>query len=296
MAIIKIENLTKLYGKVVGIKNLNLEIESGEIFGFLGPNGAGKTTTIRTILHLIKPTAGKISIFGQELTSSSYPSILQNIGYLPGEINLYENMTGEQIFRYTKNIYPRSKDDYAKEIIERLEINLQRKFKKLSSGNKQKIGILLALFHRPKLIILDEPTTGLDPLAQNEFYKLLKELKEAGHTIFFSSHNLPEVEKICSRIGIIKNGSLVEVETIEQLKAHRRKVVDIHFAGDFVLSKFKALPGVEIITANDRTLTFYATNQAINPLLHLLADYKIADLNFNYPDLEKVFLKYYEKK
>ncbi len=296
MSIIKTKNLTKFYGKVRGIEHLDLEVKEGEIYGFLGPNGAGKTTTIRTILHLIKPTKGEMSIFGTPMNDQTYPDLLQDIGHLSGEVNLYENMTGDELLKFATTFYKR--DDFSKfklELVDRLECDLTKKFKNLSSGNKQKIGILLALFHKPKLAVLDEPTASLDPLVQNEIYKILKELKREGMTIFFSSHNLPEVEKICDRIGIIRNGKLVDVETIEQLRGHRRKLVDVHFYDLFKKEDFTSIDGIEIIDEGKDYLQMYAKSDSINDLLQVLAKYKVKDLNFTYPDLEQVFLKYYEE-
>ena len=296
MSIIKTKKLTKFYGKVRGIEHLNLEVKEGEIYGFLGPNGAGKTTTIRTLLHLIKPTKGEMSIFGKPMNDKTYPDLLQDIGHLPGEVNLYEKMTGDEMLQFATAFYKR--DDFSKfklELVDRLECDLTKKFKNLSSGNKQKIGILLALFHKPKLAVLDEPTASLDPLVQNEIYKILKELKQEGMTIFFSSHNLPEVEKICDRIGIIREGKLVDVETIEQLRGHRRKLVDVHFYNPYRKEDFTSIEGVEIIDEDEKYLQMYAKSDAINVLLGVLSKYKIKDLNFTYPDLEQVFLKYYEE-
>jgi len=293
--IIETKNLTKYYGKTRGVKNLNLEVKKGEIFGFLGPNGSGKTTTIRILLHLINPTSGEAFVFGKNV-SENYPSILKNIGYLPEDLNLYEKMTGEQLLKFASAFY--KKDDLEnlkRKVIDRLECEMTTRYRNLSKGNKQKIGILLAIFHKPKLLILDEPTVGLDPLTKNEFYRILFDLNKEGITIFFSSHNLPEVERVCDRIGIMRDGNLVDVETIEELRAHRRKIVEIHFQESCKKDEFESLEGVKIIEAKKDYLYLYATNAAINPLLKLLTSYKIKDIDFSYPDLEKVFLKYYEK-
>jgi len=305
--VIETKNLTKYYGKDRGIENLNLEIKEGEIFGFLGPNGAGKTTTIRLLLRLINPTSGKAFIFGKDV-SRHYVNILCNVGYLSGDLSLYEKMTGKEILDFSSSFYnlpavatvlqAGKKDlfEFRKEMIERLKCDLGVPFKRLSKGNKQKIGVLLALFHKPRLLVLDEPTAGLDPLTQNELYRILFDLKKEGITVFLSSHNLPEVEKVCDRIGIIREGELVDVETIEELRAHRKKIAEIHFEERYKKEDFYNLEGVEIIEAREDFLYLYAKSSAINPLLKLLSDYKIKDINFSYPDLEKVFLKYYEKE
>ena len=294
--VIETKNLTKYYGKDRGIENLNLEIKEGEIFGFLGPNGAGKTTTIRLLLRLINPTSGKAFVFGKDI-GKHYVDILRNVGYLSGDLNLYEKMTGKEILDFSSSFY-KKKDlfEFRKEVIERLKCDLDVPFKKLSKGNKQKIGVLLALFHKPKLLVLDEPTAGLDPLTQNELYRILFDLKKEGITVFLSSHNLPEVEKVCDRIGIIREGELVDVETIEELRAHRKKIAEIHFEESYKKEDFYNLEGVEIIEARENFLYLYAKSSAINPLLKLLSDYRIKDINFSYPDLEKVFLKYYKKE
>jgi ABC-2 type transport system ATP-binding protein len=272
-----------------------LKINEGEIFGFLGPNGAGKTTTIRLLLHLIKPTKGEIFIFGKKL-EKNYVEILENIGYLPGNLSLYEKMTGKQLLNFSKTFYEGFDKKFTKKLIERLNCDVERPFKNLSSGNKQKIGILLALFHKPKILILDEPTIGLDPLIQNEFYKILSEIKKEGTTIFFSSHNLPEVEKICDRIGIIKEGRLIEVETIEEIRSHRKKEVEIYFKEKYQKEKFLRIKDVELIDAQDYYLHLLLPSTSINQLLVLLKKYNIKDINFSYPDLEEIFLKYYEKE
>jgi len=292
---IETKNLTKYYGKTRGTENLNLKVKKGEIFGFLGPNGAGKTTTIRLLLHLIYPTSGKMLIFGKDV-KKNYTDILYDIGYLPEDLNLYENMSGEKLLDFSSSFYKKKNPGkFKEEIVERLKCELNTPFKKLSRGNKQKIGILLALAHKPRLLILDEPTSGLDPLTQNEFYRILHDLKGKGTTIFFSSHNLPEVEKVCDRIGIMKDGNLVNVETIEALRAHRRKIVEIHFQEPYKKEDFRKITDIEIIEAKDNFLYLYAKSSAINSLIETLASYKIKDIYFSYPDLEKVFLKYYEK-
>ena len=293
-AIIETRSLTKYYGRIKGIKDLNLRVKEGEIFGFLGPNGAGKTTTIRLLLRLINPTSGEAFVFGKDV-KKNYISILYNIGYLPGDVNLYENMSGKKLLDFASSFYTKDFKGFKEELVERLECNLNTPFKKLSRGNKQKMGILLALFHKPKLLILDEPTSGLDPLTQNELYRILLDLKKEGTTIFFSSHNLPEVEKVCDRIGIIKEGGLVDVATIEELRRHRRKIVEVYFQEPYRKEDFSKIQDIEIIETRDNFLRLYAEGSAINPLLKILANYEVKDVNFLYPDLEEVFLKYYEK-
>jgi len=294
-AIIEIKNLTKHYGKFRGIENLNLKVRQGEIFGFLGPNGAGKTTTIKILLHLINPTSGNVFIFGKN-AKNDYVKISKNVGYLASDLNLYDKMTGKELLSFSMSFYKRDDiSNYRKNLIEKLDCDLKKPFKELSSGNKQKIGILVALFHKPKLLILDEPTSGLDPLAQNALYGILLNLKKEGTTVFFSSHNLPEVEKVCDRIGIIREGELVDVETIDEVRSHRRKEAEIYFKEPYKKEDFTNIKGIEVIEARDNFLNLFVKNIATNSFLSVLASYKIKDVNFAHPDLENVFLKYYEK-
>ncbi len=293
--ILEAKKLTKFYGPTRGVENLNLKIEEGEIFGFLGPNGAGKTTTIRLLLHLLRPTSGEALVFGKSV-GKKYVEILRDIGYLTSDLNLYEKMTGQEMLDFTASFHggtPTKK--FTDEIIKKLNCNLTTPFKKLSRGNKQKIGILMAIFHKPKLLILDEPTSGLDPLTRNAFYEILFDLKKEGTTIFFSSHDLPEVEKICDRVGIIRGGKLVDVETIDVLRAHRSKIVEIYFAGEYDKKDFSSIKGVKIVESRPDYLHIQAKSLAINDLVLSLSKYKVKDINFAYPDLEKVFLEYYKK-
>lgn len=211
--IIETENLTKFYGKYRGVVDLSFEVYEGEIFGYLGPNGAGKTTTIRLFLDLIKPTKGIVKIFGKDVNRDK--DVRESIGYLPGDLSLYEDLTGEELLTYLGNLRKKIDYNFMEELSERFDCDLKRPIRTLSRGNKQKIGLIQAFIHRPSLYILDEPTLSLDPLLQNEFYKLVLELKEQGSTFFLSSHILPEVERICDRVGIIKDGKLVALERIE---------------------------------------------------------------------------------
>src|SRR3989304_1346869 len=211
MAIIETKNLTKYYGKSRGIIDVNLEIKEGEIFGFIGPNGAGKTTTIRTLLAFIHPTGGNAKIFGMDCMTQS-PEIKDFVGYLPAEVNYYDDMRVEDLLNYSSRLYHRDCGERVKELSEILELELNMKINALSSGNKKKVAIVQAIMHKPKLLILDEPTSALDPLIQSEFFKILKEENRKGVTIFFSSHVLSDVQKICDRVAIIKEGRLVKIE------------------------------------------------------------------------------------
>ncbi len=295
MNIIEAKNLTKYYGQTKGVENLNLQISAGEIFGFLGPNGAGKTTTIKTILNFYRADKGEVLVFGKD-NRKNYVEILGEIGYLPGDVQLFDRLSGQKMISLTKKFYDqRNHDHYTEELINRLQCEVNVPYKKLSKGNKQKIGVLLALFHQPKLLILDEPTAGLDPISQNEFYRVLKEINKKGTTIFFSSHNLYEVEKICDRVGIIRDGGLVAVETIEELRRRRRKKVEIVFADSFNKEEFAAISGIEIISANEKNLQLYVEANSMDNLLEKLARQKVLDVTAYYPDLEEIFLQFYRE-
>src|SRR6185503_11958667 len=252
-AIIQTEKLTKSYGSHRGIIDIDLTVNEGEAFGFLGPNGAGKTTTIRTLLDNIRPTSGRALIFGIETTADPI-AIHRRIGYLPGEFALYDKLTGGQTIEYFANLRGGVDAAYQRQLIERLDLDPSRKFKEYSKGNKQKVGLIVALQHRPDLLILDEPTSGLDPLVQQTFYELIREAKAEGRTIFLSSHILSEVEKTCDRVAIIRDGRLVRVDRVESLRDIAHHQVELRFAGDVPVGAFAGLPGVSDVTTEDHTL------------------------------------------
>ena len=288
--IISVTDLTKYYGKTPGIQNVNFSVNRGEIFGFLGPNGAGKTTTIRLLLHLLHPTSGKISIFNEN--GSCRPvDILKRCGYLPGEFTAYGQMTGIEFLRYAAEV--RNVDPAAQqELIDRFKIsrvNLEKKIKKLSHGTLQKLGIVQSFFHKPELIILDEPTTGLDPLMQDEFYRLLREYQEAGATIFFSSHNLPEVEKICSRVAIIREGKLVALEELDALKKKVYRRMELRLWKEVEALE---LPHARFIKKDGLKYSFLVKGE-MSPLLKELANLPVEDLLLPEADLEEIFMAYY---
>ena len=215
--IIEIKNLTKYYGKTLGIKNLSLSLEEGEIFGFIGPNGAGKSTTIRSIMNLINKTEGEVYINGEEFTIDK-TELKKIIGYLPSEIHLYEDLTVKEILDYHESFYKENIHKRRKELVKRLQLDESKKIEDLSLGNTKKVGIVLAFMHNPKILILDEPTSGLDPIMQQIFYELLKEEQQKGTTILYSTHILSEISKIWTRVGIIRDGKLLKIETIESLQ------------------------------------------------------------------------------
>jgi len=287
-------NLTKYYGKRLGIQDVNLVVQPGEVFGYLGPNGAGKTTTIRTLLDFIRPTSGSATIFGMDIKHNSV-TIHRRIGYLPGELELYGNLTGEELLIFLGKLRGGVEWKYVKELAARFDCDLPRRIKGLSHGNKQKLGILQAFMHKPELLILDEPTNGLDPLMQHEFYHLLDEIKKDGRTVFLSSHILPEVEKICDRVAMIRQGKIVTVDTIENLKARAVRKLEIHFARDIPKDKFIGITGVRDIVVLGNLLTCSVTG-SLDVLVKAVAQFEVIDIVSNEPTLEDIFLAYYEDK
>ena len=224
--ILEIKNLTKYYGKTLGIKNLSLSLEEGEVFGFIGPNGAGKSTTIRSIMNLINKTEGEVYINGEEFTKDKI-ELKKIIGYLPSEIHLYEDLTVKEILDYHESFYKENIHKRRKELVKRLQLDESKKIEDLSLGNTKKVGIVLAFMHNPQILILDEPTSGLDPIMQQTFYELLKEEQKKGTTILYSTHILSEISKICTRVGIIKDGKLLKIETIEELQNKNLTIVTL---------------------------------------------------------------------
>ena len=291
--IISVNNLSKFYGKTLGVQDLNFSVSQGEIFGFLGPNGAGKTTTIRMLLDLLRPSFGQIHIFGKEIYDHSL-EIRRRSGYLPGNFSAYGNMTGADFLRFAGSMR-RTSPMLQSSLIDRFQLSkedLSQKVKHLSHGTLQKLGIIQAFFHQPELLILDEPTIGLDPLMQEEFYRLLFEVQNKGKTIFFSSHNLAEVEKICHRIAIIRDGKLVALETLESLK--KKKVRRLKFILKEPADELK-LPGANLVKQKDLYYE-YLVEGDMKPLLQKLSSLPIDDLIFPEPDLEEVFMAYYHKE
>jgi ABC-2 type transport system ATP-binding protein len=290
-AIIQIEKLTKSYGVHRGVIDIDLDVNEGEAFGFLGPNGAGKTTTIRTLLDHIRPTSGRALVFGIETTVDPV-AIHRRVGYLPGEFSLYDKLTGGQTIEYFANLRGGVDSAYQAALIERLDIDPSRKFKELSKGNKQKIGLVVALQHRPDLLILDEPTSGLDPLVQQTFYEVIREAKAEGRTIFLSSHILSEVEKTCDRVAIIRDGRLAKVDRVEALRDLAHHQVELRFPGDVPVAAFDGLPGVSDVTVEDGVLRLRVAG-SITPVVRAAAQYEILDFVSREPSLEETFLAQY---
>ncbi len=296
--IIQTQNLTKYYGKSRGIEDLNLEIYQGEIFGLLGPNGAGKTTTCRLLLDLIYKTSGIAKIFNLDIHHHS-TKIRQRTAYLPGELGLYQNKTARRNLQYLLGLYENHIPlRRIEELAEIFDLDLDRKVKELSKGNKQKVGIILALAPKVELLILDEPTSGLDPLITAEFYYILrKQQEETGATVLLSSHLLGEVEKVAHRVGIIKEGSVVEVATIQQLKNMAMKEIKVEFKTKAALQEFsKKMPTevVDSIMLNETHVSFMISREELPKILNLLSQSDVIDIDVASPALEDIFLKYYE--
>lgn len=292
--IIEARGLTKYYGKHRGIIDLDFDVGEGEVFGYLGPNGAGKTTTIRTLLDLIRPTDGKARIFGKDVRLDG-EEIRKDIGYLPGELALFPDMTGEETLKYLGNVKGGVDGDYVRELADRLEADLSQTVADLSSGNKQKLGLIQAFMGKPRLLILDEPTNGLDPLMQQEFFRLIEEVKENGQTVFVSSHILPVVERICDRVGIIRQGKLVAVEEVDDLKEETLRNLEIQFGERPPEERFENLPGVEEVDFEDRRLRCKVVGK-LDDLIKEASRYEIINVISHEPSLEEIFLKYYEKE
>lgn len=289
--VIEIKNLTKYYGKIKGVENLNLDLLEGEVFGFIGPNGAGKSTTIRAIMNLINKTNGKVIINGNEFDKNDL-KIKENIGYLPSEINLYDDLTVKEILDYHEGFYKKNISKRRKELLEKLNLDERKKIEDLSLGNLKKLGIILAFMHEPKILILDEPTSGLDPIMQNVFYDLLKEEKKKGTTILYSTHVLTEVSKICDRVGIIRNGNMIKIDKIENIT--KNNLVYVTITSNDVNEIIDDLK-IETIYKNGNTIKF-KNNILHDKLIKKLAKYKIEKILIEEPTLEDIFIHYYEKE
>jgi ABC-2 type transport system ATP-binding protein len=293
MNVIEIRNLTKTYGKARGISDISFSVQEGEIFGFIGPNGAGKSTTIRTLLSLIYPTSGSATIFGKD-TVQFAPEIKKEIGYLPSEVFYYDNMKVKELLNYSASFYKKDCRKRIKELAEIMDLDLNKKIDDLSLGNKKKVGIVQGLLHEPKLIILDEPTSGLDPLMQQKFFELLEEENSKGATILFSSHILTEVQRLCNRVAIIKEGKIVTVEKISTLKENTYKKFKVETRATPDPNYFN-LTGVNKLEVKGN-LTSFLFKGNINEVMKKIADIEITNLWIEEPDLEEIFMHYYEKE
>ena len=287
--ILEIQNLTKYYGKILGVENLSLKLEEGEIFGFIGPNGAGKSTTIRSIMNLINKTSGRVLVENKEFNKDD-TDIKEKIGYLPSEIHLYDDLTVKEMLDYHESFYHKNIHKRRIELVKRFELDEKKKIEDLSLGNLKKLGIILAFMHEPKILILDEPTSGLDPIMQNVFYDLLKEEKAKGNTIFYSTHILNEVSKICDRVGIIRNGRLIKVEKIDELSKKNLTFVTITSKQSKEIIKDLK---INTISEDENTIKF-GNNLPHNELIKKLSKYNIDRILIEEATLEDMFLHYYK--
>lgn len=292
MSVIVLEKLTKYYGKTRGIEDLTFDVKEGEIFGFIGPNGAGKSTTIRTLLSLIRPTSGKATIFGMDIVKDA-PEIAKNVGYLPSEVFYYDNMKVKELLNYSASFYKKDCSKRIKELSEVMDLDLDRKIEDLSFGNKKKVGIVQGLLHEPKLILLDEPTSGLDPLMQKKFFDLLEEENKKGATVLFSSHILGEVQKLCHRVAIIKDGRIIRLDNIENLRGETYKRFNIE-TEDKLYNGLLNLPGVDDVIKDEKSASFLYKGD-INLVMKELSGLKLKNILIEEPSLEEVFMHYYEK-
>lgn len=292
--VLRTHKLTKRFGKFVAVRDLDLDVTRGEIYGFLGPNGAGKSTTIRMLLDLIRPSSGSAEIFGRDVRKHG-TSVRHRIGYLPGELALYENLSPRQFYEYSGSLYGVKDLRYALELSERLKVtDVDVKIGSLSQGNKQKVGIVQALLHQPQLAILDEPTNSLDPLVRHEVYRILEEARSLGTTVFFSSHVLAEAERICDRVAIIREGELSRVGTVDELKAISPRRMKVCFDGYVPLDELAAIPGVSDARVNgDPNTVDLMVRGNMDTIVKVAARHNVRDFYSEDVSLEEIFLGYY---
>jgi len=288
--VIQTEKLTKYYGNSRGIEEINLSVKEGEVFGFLGPNGSGKTTTIRILLDFIRPSSGRARLFGMDAHADSI-RIKSRIGYLPGEYGMYEKMKAGDYLQFLGSLRSDEKPPMKDKLIELFDVDISKRIKSFSHGNKQKLALVQAFMHDPGLLVLDEPTNGLDPLIQQRFYELILELKESGKTIFFSSHILSEVERICDRVAILREGKLVALHKISDLKKFRLKSIEVTFKHELDESIFR-LDGVRKVEKNANAVHLLI-NANINGILRKISEYPIDNISCRDASLEDIFLEYY---
>jgi ABC-2 type transport system ATP-binding protein len=289
MSVIEVSQLTKYYGKSRGIIDVSFRVEEGEIFGFIGPNGAGKSTTIRVLLSLIHPTSGTARIFGKDVVTEG-PEIRRQIGYLPSEVFYYEGMKVIDLLKYSASFFDGDCAQRMKDLSETMELELNRRISDLSYGNRKKVGIVQGLLHSPKLLFLDEPTSGLDPLMQRTFFDLIRRENQRGVTVFFSSHILGEVQRLCSRVGIIREGKIVEISDIRALQQNTYKKVKVTADGQG--PEAFTLPGVENTQVAGDAISFLFKGD-INGLLKKIGSVRVSDVTIEEPTLEEIFMHYY---
>jgi ABC-2 type transport system ATP-binding protein len=289
--VVVVEHLTKSYGKRRGVIDLSFTITAGEVFGYLGPNGAGKTTTIRTLMDFLRPTAGRVSVFELDSRAGAI-DIHRRTGYLPGEFGLYGRFTALDYLMFLASLRGGIARARIQTLAGRLGLDLSVRMHALSHGNKQKVGLVQAFMHEPELMILDEPTQGLDPLVQQEFYALLHEARDAGRTVLLSSHVMPEVERVCDRVGIIRDGRLAAIEDIGELKAKAFRMLEVRLAQPVPASEYETIPGVRDVVVTSNHVHFTVTGP-LDPVIKALARFEVEDLVSHEPSLEDVFLAFY---
>ncbi len=290
MSVIEVNHLTKYYGKSRGIIDLSFGVDEGEIFGFIGPNGAGKSTTIRLLLSLIHPTSGSATIFGKDCIKYG-PELRREIGYLPSEVFYYDRMKVIDLLKYSASFYSQESTQRMNELAEVMELEMNRRIEDLSYGNRKKVGIVQGLLHRPKLLFLDEPTAGLDPLMQRKTFQLIREENQRGVTVFFSSHILGEVQRMCNRVAIIREGRIVEIADIRTLQQNNYKKVRVE-AGDVDAAYFD-MPGVTNLERHDSVVRFFFKGD-VNAVMHKISEIAVSDVTIEEPTLEEIFMHYYE--
>ena len=292
-ALVQVEGLTKRYGASRGVEDVTFELRDGEVFGFLGPNGAGKTTTIRLLMGLLRPTTGRTMIGGLDCWTQA-PEVKRLVGYLPGEFSFDPGLTGAQILTYLANLRGGVDHAFLTQLVERLELDPSKRFREYSRGNKQKVGLAQAFMGKPRLLILDEPTSGLDPLNQQEFYKLVAEVRADGRSIFLSSHILPEVEHTCDRVGIIREGRLVKVGGVSELRDLRQRVLEAQFGGPAQAAWFSALPGVISVATDEPNTARITLTGDMADALRVAVEHGALNVTTHEPSLEDIFLRFYE--
>jgi beta-exotoxin I transport system ATP-binding protein len=292
-AVIECRKLSKRYGRspVYALEDLSIEVRPGEVYGFLGPNGAGKSTTIRTLLNFIQPSGGSASILGKDIVKDSV-AIRRSVGYLSSDMSMYPKMTGRAFLAYLSELQPATKPAFRQELAKRLKTDLNKRLGDLSRGNRQKVAIIQAFMHQPAVLILDEPSSGLDPLMQETFYELLNESKQRGAAVFMSSHILSEVQKICDRVGIIRDGRLVAERDIAEMVKEAAHTFEITFAGPPPLADLRKVAGVEVAARDGHDVTVHLRGE-LTPLLAELARHDVTKLDARQLDLEEMFMHFY---
>jgi ABC-2 type transport system ATP-binding protein len=292
--IIQTNQLTKSYGRSRGIIDVTFAIEEGEVFGFLGPNGAGKTTTMRVLMGLLRANSGIATIGGLDCWKES-TEVKKLVGYLPGEFSFDPGLRGAQILEYLGHLRGGVNQTYLRQLVERLGLDPSKRFREYSHGNKQKVGLVQAFMHKPRVLILDEPTSGLDPLNQQEFYKMLAEVRAGGRTVFLSSHILPEVEQTCDRVAIIREGQLVKIDHVSSLKDLRQHEVEISFTSPASVEWFKHVAGVTgVVKAADEHTLHLNVQGALTEIIRIAGEHHATNMATHEPSLEEVFLRFYE--